>query len=157
MNIKNNGEKKFKICMKCKCKKVADLINFKSHKETKDGLSSWCRKCKQKTDRIYSRKYRLEHPEWKKMDNKRNLPLQKKLIKEYQKKFPERVSANAKAGRAKRSGKLKQECCIVCGSEKSVMHHSDYTKPCEVVWLCHLHHKQLHAGIIVLEKIQQQV
>lgn len=147
---------KFKICTKCKCKKIANLTNFKPGKKTKDKLSSWCRKCKQELDREYSRKYRKDNPEWKKMDNKKNLPLQRKLVREYQRKFPKRVIANRKANAMKKSGKIKQENCIVCGSEKSVMHHPNYDKPCEIIWLCQLHHKQLHAGIIALEikKIQ---
>jgi len=35
-----------KSCTRCKVIKVADLINFPPHNKKKDGLDSWCRKCR---------------------------------------------------------------------------------------------------------------
>jgi len=49
------------------------------------------------------------------------------------------------AGVYKRRGKLIQEPCFKCGSEESQMHHPDYTKPLEVVWLCRPCHLKTHA------------
>lgn len=43
-----------------------------------------------------------------------------------------------------KKGVLKRLPCIVCGAEKSEGHHEDYNKPLEVVWLCKLHHTQVH-------------
>ena len=43
-----------------------------------------------------------------------------------------------------RAGKIKKDICIICGNSKVHGHHPDYTKPLEVIWLCPLHHKQLH-------------
>lgn len=43
-------------------------------------------------------------------------------------------------------GKLVKESCGVCGSPDSQMHHPDYSKPTEVVWLCRDHHKTTHGG-----------
>lgn len=40
-------------------------------------------------------------------------------------------------------GKLKKEPCHVCGSPDSQMHHTDYSLPLFIIWLCrpcHLHH-----------------
>ena len=39
---------------------------------------------------------------------------------------------------------LVPEPCVVCGNEKVEAHHSDYTKPKEVTWLCVKHHQELH-------------
>jgi hypothetical protein len=33
-----------------------------------------------------------------------------------------------------------KEPCVACDSEKSEMHHEDYSKPLEVWWLCRKHH-----------------
>ena len=41
-------------------------------------------------------------------------------------------------------GKLTRQPCAECGSEKSQMHHPDYSKPLDVVWLCRRHHSALH-------------
>ena len=43
------------------------------------------------------------------------------------------------------TGKLKKLPCSVCGTRKKVeAHHTDYTKPLEVVWLCQYHHHEYH-------------
>lgn len=36
------------------------------------------------------------------------------------------------------------EPCRVCGEMKAEMHHEDYSKPREVVWLCRLCHVRYH-------------
>ena len=44
-----------------------------------------------------------------------------------------------------RRGKLMREACVSCGSAQSQMHHPDYSKPLQVVWLCRPCHLALHA------------
>ena len=66
--------------------------------------------------------------------------------------IPETTEASpevkTKAGRHIRnrvaSGKIKRESCVICGNEKTVGHHYDYSKPLDVYWLCHKHHLELH-------------
>src|SRR5690348_5416393 len=41
-------------------------------------------------------------------------------------------------------GKLHKIPCECCGSPKSQMHHEDYDKPLEVIWLCRPCHMRLH-------------
>lgn len=53
--------------------------------------------------------------------------------------FTCRNTANA----ALRAGKIERQGCKVCG-EPAHMHHEDYTKPLEVVWLCRQHHEDEH-------------
>ena len=45
---------------------------------------------------------------------------------------------------AVKRGMIGKSQCSVCGSENSQMHHEDYTKPLEVVWLCPDHHAEVH-------------
>lgn len=40
-------------------------------------------------------------------------------------------------------GKIKKEACKICG-DKAQMHHPDYGKPLEIMWLCRKHHLELH-------------
>lgn len=42
-----------------------------------------------------------------------------------------------------RRGKITKQPCEKCG-KKAEMHHEDYDKPLEVVWLCREHHLEHH-------------
>ena len=68
----------------------------------------------------------------------------RKSSKVYYYKNKQKVYCRVKFYEAKKSGKLKQEPCVNCGNEKSEGHHSDYSKPLDVIWLCKIHHEQLH-------------
>ncbi len=41
-------------------------------------------------------------------------------------------------------GKIKKENYAVCGSEKSQIHHEDYSNPLNIIWLCRKHHLEHH-------------
>jgi hypothetical protein len=58
----------------------------------------------------------------------------------------QRIKANARAyaNTYQRRGKLKKEPCSVCGSMDSQKHHTDYSQPLKVVWLCREHHLDEH-------------
>jgi hypothetical protein len=43
-----------------------------------------------------------------------------------------------------KSGKMVKEPCRVCGSPFVQMHHEDYSKPLNVMFLCTKHHHELH-------------
>lgn len=47
--------------------------------------------------------------------------------------------------KAIKSGKLFREACSICGEIKSQAHHTDYSKPLLVVWLCRKCHIIEHA------------
>lgn len=55
-----------------------------------------------------------------------------------------RDSARSYAGVYLRRGKIQRSACVRCESSQSQMHHPDYTKPLEVVWLCRPCHLGLH-------------
>ena len=63
------------------------------------------------------------------------------LPKEEKKK---RIKARSDANHAIRDGKLKREDCKACGRKDAQMHHHDYKKPLEVVWLCRKCHWEEH-------------
>jgi hypothetical protein len=58
----------------------------------------------------------------------------------------QRVKDNARsyANVYRQRGRLERQPCRLCGDPGSQMHHPDYTKPLEVVWLCPQHHQELH-------------
>jgi uncharacterized OB-fold protein len=57
---------------------------------------------------------------------------------------PEKVSARSKARLALKRGTIKKQVCSKCGNVKVDMHHQDYSKPVEIIWLCRRHHQQEH-------------
>ena len=57
----------------------------------------------------------------------------------------EKIKAHKIVEKAIKSGELIPEPCEVCGKKKAHAHHSDYSRPLDVEWLCHLHHKQAHS------------
>lgn len=63
-----------------------------------------------------------------------------KLNKDQKKKDICRSYANT----YKQRGKLKIGLCLICGSEKAEMHHEDYEKPLEIIWLCRKCHLEYH-------------
>jgi hypothetical protein len=45
-----------------------------------------------------------------------------------------------------RKGKIKRDICEICGKEKTDAHHEIYdTRSYKIRWLCHKHHKIIHA------------
>lgn len=44
-----------------------------------------------------------------------------------------------------RAGRLARQPCFRCGGSEGIHgHHEDYSKPFEVMWLCHRHHTERH-------------
>lgn len=52
--------------------------------------------------------------------------------------------ARATAYHRLEAGIIVKEPCRLCGSEEVEMHHPDYSKPNDVVWLCCTCHDELH-------------
>lgn len=55
-----------------------------------------------------------------------------------------RANTRSYANSYLRRGMIERQPCFSCGSERSQMHHPDYSKPLEVVWLCRECHLDLH-------------
>ena len=54
------------------------------------------------------------------------------------------VVARSYAGVYRQRGKLTPEPCVECGEAEVQMHHPDYARPLEVVWLCEPCHARKH-------------
>lgn len=68
----------------------------------------------------------------------------KEQNKRYKNKHPLKVKCRTETRKALRHGLLIASPCNVCGDQKSEIHHKDYSKPLEVVWLCRKHHMEQH-------------
>jgi len=78
--------------------------------------------------------------------NKRNRGICSKNIKAWKSKNKDKVKAHDKIKYAIKKGNLKApKYCEHCGLiEKLQAHHSDYSKPLDVIWLCVLCHNKEH-------------
>lgn len=59
-----------------------------------------------------------------------------------------KMNARCYAGVLLQRGKIRRRPCRVCGAVAQ-MHHPDYSKPREVIWLCRKHHLQHHRDVIM--------
>ncbi len=50
-------------------------------------------------------------------------------------------------------GRAVRGSCVVCGKPNAHGHHTDYSKPMEVIWLCIQHHSDLHRRGMTLETL----
>ena len=55
-----------------------------------------------------------------------------------------KINARNKITDAVRRGKLTRKPCEKCGLPNAHAHHNDYSKPLDVIWLCHVHHMEIH-------------
>ena len=104
-----------------------------------EGIYNWgktfiCRRCNTERVKIYR----------KGSEAKRVLS---RIRIRQQEKFPEKFKArNIFQSALRNSLILKPEHCskVGCYNKRIHGHHPDYSKPLEVIWLCPLHHTQLH-------------
>ena len=140
-----------KRCPKCETFKKREA--FCKSNSSKDGLQSWCKKCKiKKQQSIESKKYQKKYRQTKITTEDRRRYGRKydqsdkgketirKKDRKYKEKYPEKVKARSAVATAIRLGKLKQQSCH-CGEAEVEAHHEDYSKPLDVEWLCKKHHK----------------
>lgn len=57
---------------------------------------------------------------------------------------PDRHLARTNAYKRFKKGIIVKENCVLCGNSDSEMHHPDYSKPNDVVWLCRKCHVEMH-------------
>lgn len=127
----------FKLC--AMCKETKPVEDFYPSKQTRDGRRSYCRKCWHEAPSIQEA-YR-RHRKSKKFHD--NLQRRRRDDPEYRRKYLIRMFT----GIAAQLGVITRQPCEVCGDPKVQAHHTDYSKPLEVRWLCKVHHQSHgHAG-----------
>ena len=148
-----------KRCIRCEQTKPTD--QFRYHAHTLDNLNSYCKACANKA----SEESRKKNPEKLKLKEKLRYERKMKRLRgeDYVVGNPEnrkgpkfkpctidaetrrlRHNARRKFRRAVKSGKVQRLPCVVCGDENSEGHHSDYSRPLDVMWLCGKHHRETH-------------
>ena len=136
------------IGKKCKrCGITKPLKNF-SFLKGSGRYSYYCRECLNKTRR---HNYKLNHDNTRKSINKyRSQKKVKKSYLQYRIDNTYMIKAHTAFNKAVQRGYIKRKPCEVCGKKNAWGHHENYRYPYNVIWLCPLHHRQLHLGIITL-------
>ena len=142
-----------KKCRVCLIEKP--LTDFSPQKRYKDGHTTICNLCKREWQREYRKterykQYRFASKEKRKqwIYNFRHTLKGKLYLKRrndrIKKLHPEKIKAGEILRYAIKTGKIKRLPCIKCGNPKSQGHHTDHSKPLEVMWLCQKHHIEHH-------------
>lgn len=74
-------------------------------------------------------------------------------VKEYNSNYQQRIkldrfaslkkSARRKVQTEIEAGRIQRGSCSICNSPNAEAHHSDYSKPLDITWLCDKHHGQI--------------
>lgn len=108
-----------------------------------DGLRSYCKSCISESRREYyiknSEKVIIKVRRYNKTEKG------KESKARYQINNPIKDRCHKIIAMAIRGGRIKRKSCEVCGNTESVAHHSDYSKPYEVLWFCKDHHRKWHS------------
>ena len=111
-----------------RCRKHLPISGF-AWSKAKQRPHGYCRKCS-----------RRKHVEWLKT------PAGRRSLHKYNSQPDRRRKNDVRVftQKAIRLGYLTPKPCRVCGVTKVHAHHTDYSKPLEVEWLCEAHHQEVH-------------
>jgi len=101
---------------------MPNVESFKSKEEYRKWYSNYRKKNNEKL-KIYNRQYIKK---WRSKNGTEKDKVRKLLYHE--------IANN----------KIVRGLCEVCGNQNAEGHHFDYSKPLEVIWLCPVHHKDMH-------------
>lgn len=132
-----------------KCKSYLPLEEFYRHPKMADGRLGKCKSCARSDVAHNYRERRQQYIEYERKRFK-DATRKKKAI-EYaasgRRRSPEKSIARQRTARAIKSGKLLPRPCKVCGGKNVQAHHSDYSRPLDITWLCYAHHMEAHGKI----------
>lgn len=135
-----------KTCFKCGESKSLD--DFYRHKETADGYLNKCKIC---TKLDVRQNYDARHDYYSEYHRQRRalpevIERHKQSLKRDRELHPDKAKARTALGNAIRDGRMERKTvCEQCGSVNRVeAHHTDYSKPFDVQWLCSKCHGKAH-------------
>lgn len=152
----------------CKgCSRDLPFSSFYGSSADKQGhyLSSRCKECTKsgvrdnycltREDRLLYDKKRQQTPERRAKKREYNRAAREKnpnRARDYQRALrardPEKYKARTALGNALRDGRIKRRPCRICRTSKDVHgHHTDYSRPLDVEWLCRKCHSRLHGQV----------
>lgn len=146
-----------KACTSCGLRQPLDRFN--SDRSHSDGKASRCKSCVVVQNKI-RRAAHLEDElirrrKWRKTERAKKLIYEQQLRRRA--RDPIKTAAYRAISNGLRDGKVFRQPCEVCGDTKVHAHHTDYSKPLEVQWLCEKHHLHAHHRVkIVIRDVASQ-
>ncbi len=130
-----------KKCFECLIEKPLD--DFYKHGAMNGGRIGKCKEC---TKAAVRRRYEAKREQIREYERARFKTAHRKAkCIEYQRnrreREPEKNLARQRLGYAVRTGKVVKKPCELCGDPKVQAHHTDYSKPLNVQWLCFTCHR----------------
>ena len=138
-------------CGRCKIEKPVSEF----YKSTRDGYRSRCKPCHKEDCKLYAKTGYYQRPgviERVKdyLSSPEVIERIKACDRAWRKEWRKRPDVAVKyfartcLNNAIRAGRINREPCAMCGKEQSQGHHSDYSQPLLIVWLCGDCHRKLH-------------
>ena len=130
------------------CGKTLPITEFYRHPMMKDGHLNKCKECckRQGNERRAAKLEEFRRYEKQRAKTPKRKAAALALVRKMRKLYPEKNKARASVCRAVRSGKIVPQPCAICGATKTEAHHTDYSKPLDVMWVCRSCHFKLHYG-----------
>jgi hypothetical protein len=130
-----------KRCTKCESEWHHHMFYKDSSK--RDGLDSWCKRCRKEYRHSDSGKRANAKARKKYHESDKYKETVKQQTIRHRKKHPEKYKARTILNHALRDGLIEKQPCH-CGESEVEAHHDNYSRPLDVDWLCVKHHKELH-------------
>lgn len=132
---KTNIIKKGMLRRCTRCKETKSESEF--YKKVSQGPRSFqilCKRCNNEysNERLYKLPATKRREIWLKQSRKSK------------KRYPEKSNARKLVREAIRKKELERLPCEECSETETQAHHDDYSKPLQVRWLCHKHHRAVH-------------
>lgn len=131
-----------------KCHELKPETEFYKDKRTKDGLKCQCKKCHCKTTiaTMDEDRHRKSNKEYMRRAYQGNPDKVRAYWRTRTENDLQKLKARRLLNSAVRHGKIQRPmCCERCGAVGMVYgHHSDYSKPLDVEWLCADCHGEQH-------------
>lgn len=141
---------KTKRCFKCRATKPVG--EFYVSQTNADGLAGKCKECTKTAARTNYATTRAQKSAYDRLRQRGSKRRADKLAAQtrHRRRNPLKYKARNAVSNALRDGRLKKGPCKTCGATKNVQaHHSDYTEPLDVEWLCFSCHREERHGQVV--------
>lgn len=134
-----------------RCDEEKPVSEFNRMRSAADGRQAYCRQCNALSRRAYYAENReTEHAKMLAYTRENRDAIQRRA-RRYREQYPERVRATSMVNHAVKSGELPHistQQCACCGQQAVGYHHPDYSRPFDVVPLCHSCHKRTHVSVL---------
>lgn len=141
----------FKVCKDCGHPKLVE--EFYRHPQIGDGRLNACKECHKRAviaNREKKREYysAYEQERFQRPERKANASDYQKTLRRIN---PDKYKARNAVNNALRDGRLVKESCQHCGTtDKVEAHHSDYSRPLDIEWVCFRCHREVEHGQVVV-------